>query len=366
MKFSCYKSDLNEALNFVSRAVAPKSQTPVLSGILINANGGRVELQGNNLSTGIVTSIPASVEVPGITVVSGKRFVEFVRNMPDDTLTVTLEQNILMLASGGADVNLLTMDPDDYPKVQSVAAEKTFRINMTTLGNLIRKTAFAASVDDSRPIFKGVYFKIDGENITCAATNTHRLAVMKDHLSDTCPPCEFIVPADALRNIATKFFKESSDTVEIKLSDRNVSFQFDNYLVTTRLVEGIYPAFEKIIPQDFATTANVNTAEFRTAVNFVALLAKDNQYNSTKFEVSRYGVDISAASPDVGEATQSVECQFDGEDIDVHFNVNYIADIFKAVDGDHIELKFNDKYKPAQFACPDDPNFIYIVTPVRA
>ena len=155
MKFSCYKSDLTEAMQFAIRAVAVKPMTPILAGIYLKADGSMLEIQANNFSTGLITRIPVNTEVPGEVVVSGKRFQEFVRNMPDDTITFSNANNMLMIESGGASVELLTMTASDFPKVKTPDTDRSFKIRTTVLRNLIKRTAFAVAKDDARPIFTG-------------------------------------------------------------------------------------------------------------------------------------------------------------------------------------------------------------------
>ena len=178
MKFSCYKSDLNEALQFAIRAVAVKPMTPVLAGIYLKAEGSMLEIQANNFSTGIITRIPVNTEVAGEVVVSGKRFQEFVRIMPDDTITFYTEDNALSIESGGASVELLTMAAEDFPKVKTPETDNSFKIRTTALRDLIRKTSFAVGKSDGdRPIFGGCCFELKGDTLAVIGTNTHRLAL---------------------------------------------------------------------------------------------------------------------------------------------------------------------------------------------
>ena len=364
MKFSCYKSDLNEALQFVIRAVDVKPAVPVLSGIYINAHDAVVELQANNLSTGIITRIPASVEENGVATVGGKRFQEFARNMPDDTLTVSLENNLLRIQSGGADVNLLTMNAEDFPKVQPPDVDKSFEIEAAKFKNLIRKTSFAAGKDDTRPIFTGVNLMLNGNNLSAVATDTHRLAFATDNLKDFYDACSVVVPVEPLKNIMAQI-SPANENVKINFNSRYISFQFDNYFVTARLIEGIFPPHDKVIPKEFTTKISVNTKEFFRAVNFVAVMSKEAEYKQINFDISEHGIEILSNSPEIGDATQTADCQFDGEPISIAFNVQYIIDALRVVDSDKIQIGFNDRFAPAQITEPDNPNFIYVVTPVR-
>ena len=369
MKFSCYKSDLTEALQFVIRAVAVKPMTPILAGIYLKAEGSMLELQANNFSTGIITRIPVNTEVPGVTVVSGKRFQEFIRNMPDDTITISDEddRNTLAIDSGGASVDLLTMSPDDFPKVKIPETDRSFKIRTTTLRDLIRKTIFAVSKDDSRPIFTGCGFEIKGDKISLVATNTHRLALAVEQLPDTYPNSSFVVPAETLRGIMLRIDpKDVENYVTVNYSPRYLTFTFDNVFVTSRLIEGMFPPYDRVIPTSSTTHVTVDSVEFRNAVEFVAVMAKETEYNTVKFIFADGGIEISSNSPEVGGAVKNVEAQIDGDELEISFNVDYIVDVLRIIDAKQVNIALNDKYSPAKFTEPENENYIYIATPVRA
>ena len=368
MKFSCYKSDLTEALQFVIRAVAVKPMTPILAGIYLKAEGSMLELQANNFSTGIITRIPVNTEVKGETVVSGKRFQEFIRNMPDDTITISDEDsgNTLAIESGGAAVELLTMAAGDFPKVKTPETDNSFKIRTTALRDLIRKTVFAVAKDDSRPIFTGCCFEIKGNKISLVATNTHRLALAAEQLNNAYNDCSFVVPAETLRGLMLRIDpKDVENYVTINYSTRYLTFTFDNVFVTSRLIEGTFPPYDRVIPASSATQVTVDSVEFKNAVEFVSLMSKETEYNTVKFVFANGGIEISSTSPEIGGAVKNVEAQIDGDELEISFNVNYIVDVMRIVDAKEINIALNDRYSPAKFTEPDNPDYVYIATPVR-
>ena len=369
MKFSCYKSDLTEALQFVIRAVAVKPMTPILAGIYLKAGGSMLELQANNFSTGIITRIPVNTEVPGEVVVSGKRFQDFVRNMPDDTITFSDENNgnTLAIESGGASVKLLTMSASDFPTVKTPETDNSFKIRTTVLRDLIRRTVFAVGKDDSRPIFTGCCFEISGNKISMIATNTHRLALAKAQLPESYNDCNFVVPADTLRGIMLRIDpKDVENYITINYSTRYLTFTFDNVFVNSRLIEGQFPPYDRVIPASSTTHVNVSTADFKNAVEFVSLMSKETEYNTVKFSFSGDSIEISSNSPEIGGAGQNVEADIEGDDVEISFNVNYIADVLRIIESKQLNLALNDKYSPVAFTEPDNDDYIYIATPVRA
>ena len=355
MKFSCYKSDLTEALQFVIRAVAVKPMTPILAGIYLKAEGSMLELQANNFSTGIITRIPVN-------------FQEFIRNMPDDTITISDEDsgNTLAIESGGAAVELLTMAAGDFPKVKTPETDNSFKIRTTALRDLIRKTVFAVAKDDSRPIFTGCCFEIKGNKISLVATNTHRLALAAEQLNNAYNDCSFVVPAETLRGLMLRIDpKDVENYVTINYSTRYLTFTFDNVFVTSRLIEGTFPPYDRVIPASSATQVTVDSVEFKNAVEFVSLMSKETEYNTVKFVFANGGIEISSTSPEIGGAVKNVEAQIDGDELEISFNVNYIVDVMRIVDAKEINIALNDRYSPAKFTEPDNPDYVYIATPVR-
>lgn len=369
MKFSCYKNDLTEALQFVIRAVAVKPMTPVLAGIYLKAEGSMLELQSNNFSTGIITRIPVNTESAGEVVVSGKRFQEFVRNMPDDTITFSDEYggNMLTIESGGASVELLTMNATEFPKVKTPETDNSFKIRTTVLRDLIRKTVFAVSKDETRPVFTGCGFEIKDNKISLVATNTHRLALANAPINEEYSDCSFIAPAETLRGLMLRIDpKDVENYVTINYSTRYLTFTFDNVFVNSRLIEGQFPPYDRVIPATSSTHVTVDTANFKQVVEFISLMSRETEYNTIRFAFTDDGIEISSNSPEVGGAVQNVEAQVEGEDVEISFNVNYIADVLRVIDTDRVNIALNDRYSPVVFTEPDNDAYIYVATPVRA
>jgi len=368
MRFSCYKDDLNDAMQFAIRAVAVKPQTPVLSGIYLRAEGSVLEVQANNYSMGIIVRIPVNTEESGEIVVSGKRFQEFVRNMPDNTITFYDEDNTLVMESGGANVRLLTMTTQDFPKVRMPESENSFKIRTSVLHELIRKTVFAAARNEegARPIFTGVCFELVENRIALIATNTHRLALTRELLPAAYNAMSFVVPAETLRGIMNRIDpKEPDNYVTVSYSRRYVTFTFDNVFVTARLIEGSFPPYDRVIPTSSLTSVTVNTKEFKEALDLVALMSKETEYNTVRFVFNEEGIEISSDSPEIGGAAKTVEAYIGGEELDIAFNAAYIAEVLKVIDTKKVNIALNDKYSPAAFTETENENFIYIATPVR-
>jgi len=255
----------------------------------------------------------------------------------------------------------------DFPKVKTPETDNSFKIRTTVLRDLIRKTVFAVGKDEARPVFMGCCFEIKDGQISLVATNTHRLALAKENLPDSYSDCSFVVPSDTLRGLMLRIDpKDVENYITINYSTRYLTFTFDNVFMTARLIEGTFPPYDRVIPASSTTRVTVGTDDFRKAVEFVALMSKETEYNTVKLAFNNGGIEISSNSPEIGDAIKGVEAQIDGDELDISFNADYIVDVLRVLESKQTIIELNDRYSPAKFTEPDDDSYIYIATPVRA
>ena len=368
MNFTCSRKDLVEAFNVVSKAVSSKPQMPILSGIYMKAEGSTLELQANNFEMGIITKIPVNTEDPGEIVVTGKYLQEVVRKLSGETVNIAHDeaQHIANIKSDTANFKLLSMSSEDFPKVKSPETFSTFSIRASTLKNLIRKTAYACANEEVRPIFTGCCLELAGNSVSMIATNTHRLAIMKDTLDAELENLTFVVPSKTLWELFRMLdASDPSNSVTIDCSRKNISFTFDNIFMTSRLIDGQFPPYDKVIPKTAETTATIKVSEMMEAVDRVALISKETEYNTIRFIFTQEGVNISSDSPEVGRAEEQISAKIEGADIDISFNVKYIVDVLKVIDSEECVIKLNKPLSPVDIREKDRDDFIYVVTPVR-
>ena len=368
MKFTCAKNELKDALQVANRAVAVKPQTPILAGIYLRAEGSTLEMQANNFSLGIITKIAVNTEEGGEVVVVGKYFQEIVAKLPGDTVTISHEEgdSVVYINSGASAFNLLAMSGEDFPKVKSQEVITSFKIRGSALKNLVRKTVFACAADDaSRPIFTGCLFELNGSSITVAATNTHRIAIQKDTIQGEVEGMNFIVPSGTLRDLVRMIDTSSENLITVDYSGKYIAFTFDNVFMTSRLIEGQYPPYEKVVPASCDMHVKVNVAELLAAVDRVALISKETEYNTIRFIFTQDGVNVSSTSPEVGKAEEHVSATLEGEELDISFNVKYIAEVLNVLETENCRIGMNKPLYPIDIREEDNDEYIYIVTPVR-
>lgn len=367
MKCTCSRSDFNSALNAVSKAVAVKPSTPVLAGIYMRAAGDTLELQATNFSIGVIAKIPANVEVEGAVVAMGKILLPIVQKFSGEIVTLTNENDTtaLTLKSDAASFELLSMDADDFPRINREDATHSFRINRSALINLINRTVFACAKDESRPVFTGCFADISGTSITFVATNTSRIAIAKETIFDEIDSLQFIVHASTLKNLLSMLYGTDDSIVTVDFSSNGVSFTFDNIFMSSRLIDGTFPPYDKIIPASCATTAELDVSELRLAIERMQIIARESEYQTLRFIFTQEGLELSSNSYSVGKSIEHVDSSVSGDDLEIAFNVNYLTDALKVFDSKTIEFSMNQPLTPVKIRGLGDDDFTYIITPLR-
>ena len=367
MKFNCQKSELVQAIQIVSKAVASKPQTPILSGIHLHAEGQTLELQATDYEIGILCKISAEVELPGDIVLSGRYLQEVVRSLPGESVDFTYdkEENTVKIRSNAANFTLLSLSAHDFPKIHMLEGNISFPIRNNQLSDLIKKTVFACSTDEARPIFTGCFMDVADSTVTMAATNTHRLSVKKEVLDPFEGAIHVIIPAKILNELMKIIASDVPEDVQVISTYNQISFAFRNVYITSRLIEGQFPDYHRVIPADFNTRVTLDTAEFLSAVDRVSLISRSGEYNIICLEFGNGQVHITSNNPDIGNAEETVPAVVDGPDIRIAFNAKYVTDSLKNMDSKKFYFSLGQPLTPAAMRQEGDETFTYIVTPVR-
>ena len=367
MQFTCGKHDLVNVIQIVSKAVANKPQIPILSGIHIEAKGDSVILQGTDHETGIIASLEADVEEAGRVVLSARYLQEVVRRLPGKEVTFAYdkEHNMTRIQSEGAHFSLRAMNPDDYPLVRTLTEGTRFKIQDKTLREVIRRTVFACSNDGLRPIYTGCYMETQEKKLCMVATDTHRLAIMKVDLETAVEGVHIIIPAKILNELARILLSDVPIDIEVTCSPDHVSFRWPHLFISSRLIEGQFPSYERVIPDKHTTVMHLNRQEFLAAVERVALISRTNDYNMVRIQLNEQTIRISSNDPDIGEAEESLSVRSEGPEVTIAFNALYLMDALKAIRGETFCFTLTDNLSPAVMTEKDDPSFTYIILPVR-
>lgn len=367
MKFTCQKNELVQAIQIVSKAVSSKPQMPVLSGIYLKAENNKLELQATDYELGILCTIDSEVEDPGMIVLSGRYMQEVVRKLPGEKVTIAYdrEEKIAKIHSNTANFTLRSMDANEFPTIHYLEGNLNFQIRDNILRDLVKKTVFACSNDEARPVFTGCLMEVSESTVTMAATNTHRLSVKKEILDDFQGSIKIIIPSKVLNELLRIMVSEIPSNVEVCCSYNQISFKFENVYLTSRLIEGQFPDYQRVIPPSFNTHVALNTADFLSAVDRVSLIARAGEYNIIRLEFTNGQVRVSSNNPDIGNAEEIVQAGVKGPEVNIAFNAKYVTDVLKNIDSETFHFSLNQSLNPAAVREENNDTFTYIVTPVR-
>ena len=367
MKITCAKNELLSALRFSSKAISSKPQTPLLSALYLSVENGIAEVHGNNNETGLIATLPVEMEEKGSIAIVGRYFQEVVTKLPGEEVTIDYDfhTKIAHITSAQADFRLLSMEPKSYPTVKRFEGNLTFIAKDTDLREAIKKTVFACAADPNRPLFTGVSVQVRNDKVIWAATNSHRLAVNTLHLEEPTTTINMIVPGRFLQDVYHNLSSDVPIDVKVTCSYNSMSFEFDNVFMTTRLLEGTFPDFNRVIPAEFATKVHMDTADFRAAVDRVSLIARSSEYNIILLDFEQDKVMISSMNQEVGQANEDVSAEIEGPNISIAFNSQYIVDALKNIDSKTITFCMNQPLTAARIIEDGVDDFVYVVTPVR-
>ena len=382
MKVVCSQSELNAALQLVSRAVATRPTHPVLANVLLTADAGtdRLSLTGFDLNLGIQTSLAASVETSGAITLPARLLGEIVSRLASDSpLTLTTEESgeQVQLNSLSGSYQMRGMPADDYPDLPMVESGLTLKLQASGLVQALKGTLFASSGDEAKQLLTGVHLSFTETNLEAAATDGHRLAVLQvnDALQAAAEGTEgesaafaVTLPARSLREVERLVAGwRSEDPISLFCDRGQVVFLAADQMVTSRTLEGTYPNYRQLIPDGFSRTLTMDRRALVGALERIAVLA-DQHNNVVKFSSQPESgvVLISADAQDVGSGSESLAAELSGDAIQIAFNVRYMLDGLKAMAGDRVVLHCNAPTTPAVLRPVEDGDgFTYLVMPVQ-
>ena len=361
------KANLQKAINVLQKVSQNKTSSNLPGAIYITTKNGQVELQGNDFELGIRLTIDGDIKEPGTLVVGSRYFQELIRKLPGDTIELYKPEdgNSLTITSGSSEFNLVTLHPDDFSLVEQIHDQDHVNIDSFAMKELIDLTNYAAATDEDRPVFTGALLEIKENEVTMVATDTHRMAVKKITIDEPATtPMRAIIPTKTLAEVSRLLPTDNPAMINIIWNRTQIVFNFESIYIISRLIEGTYPEYEKVIPSQFDSSAVIDRREFAGAVDRVSLLAKDISYNVIRYDWAESNVTLSTQNTEIGMAKEDIAVEFKGTPFTISFNGRYISDILRHSTGDNIHL-FLKQNGPVVIRQDNNPNYTYVVTPVR-
>lgn len=362
MKLVIAKDAVMSGLQMVHGVVNVRPTLPVLSNVLIEAKDNKVWLTTTDMEVTMRCAVEAQETKTGSTTIPARRLLSIVRELPANNIEVDVDdKNVASITCGSAFFKINGLPDDEFPAIPKGDATYTFTMDQKVLKNMLQKTFYAASTDETRFILNGTLMSFKGNKITLVATDGRRLALTEHELEfPKEAECEAIVPTKAVNELI-RILKDEG-TVKIHVGKNQASFEFDEVTLTTKLIEGTYPNFRQVIPSQCEQRIAVEREVLLTALKRVALLTSEKS-SSIKLTFGKNKLKISASSPDVGEAHESVPIKYNAKEIQVAFNPDYIMEPLRNLVNDEIYVELTDDLSPGVIKC--DVPFIYVLMPMR-
>lgn len=367
MKLSCSQKDLHFALNIVSCAVNSSPTLPVLNNILIKAANKKLFFSATNLEIAINYSIPADIKNEGAITIPAKLITNYISLLDDTTVELRVEEGMtLHLKSKSSQTKIKGISPDEFPLIPKIEKEATLQITASDLAHAIDCTVFSAAPTGTRPVLSGVFMQAEKDILKMVATDSFRLAEKKTKLLKKLEKAvECIVPVRTLlelgRILATKFEKEP---IDIHVSKNQILFSLDCVELISRLIEGKFPDYEKIIPKATRTKLEVNTASLQTATKRVSLFARENN-NSIKLSATNDGkLQIVTDETSVGEEHAEIDVKIQGENNKVALNSQFLLDVLAHMK-ENVSIEMDEKLTPVVVRPQKREDYLYVIMPLK-
>lgn len=373
MKFKINQDHFSNGLQQVLNVVATRSTMPILSNVLIEAGDGQIELTTTNLDLGIRCRIKADVETPGGITLPVRKLATIVRELPQSEVFVeSSENNQAKIASGGSLFKIMGIGTEEFPPLPSFENRHVFELTQDAVVNMLKSVSYGQSTDENRYILNGVYFNFSDDKLTLVATDGRRLALTAletDVASDNGG--SLILPAKTVAELERLLGK--GENLKIAFNDRQVAFEIaiddesdsglaDQLYLVSKIVEGNYPNYRQVIPKETEHRVKIERELMLECVHRAALVTSDKS-NSVKLKVSKNLLEISGSSSEYGESHESMAIAYDGPEVQVAFNPQFLMEPLKALTKDEVFFEFKDEMSPGLFKTLD--NFICVIMPLR-
>jgi DNA polymerase III subunit beta len=361
VKFRCDRDDLSEAMQTVQRGVSSRPGIPALTGVLIEAaDQGALTLTTTDLEVSARLSIEVQVGESGIALVPARLLADTVKSLSDAPVEFETDQSQARIRCAAYEGALRLLPAEDFPAIQPPSGTRIVG-ETVRFAEAVGQVARAASRDEARPVLTGILLEVSREGVTLVATDSYRLAV-RDLVATSAGEAKAIVPERALSEAGRAAQTMEKGEVEVFVDESQVSFQVGPLMLTSRLIEGEFPNYRQLLPEQYESRLTVSRQQLIDAVRRVGLLARDT--SPVRLEFNALGVKLSSSSPDLGQAVEAVEARYEGEEITAAFNPTYLADGLAAASGESVRVEVRDGLKPGIIRGESD-EFTYLVMPVR-
>ncbi|MFT5468177.1 MAG: DNA polymerase-3 subunit beta [Verrucomicrobiales bacterium] len=362
MKFKITKEKFIEGLSQVQQVVGARTTLPILSNVLLEAKDGMIRMTTTDLDVGIRGSVEAEIETEGGSTLPARKLASIVRELPTSEILVEVDSdNAASITAGPSFFKIKGLGQDEFPPLPDFEDAMDFKLDQKLLRDSLKKTSYAISTDETRYVLNGIYCSFKEGTITLVATDGRRLAMVDHELEfPESQETEIIIPTKAVNELQ-RLLADSGD-VRIRITDSQIAFELNGYLLTSKLIEGSYPNFRQVIPAEAKQRVTFDRETLREIVHRVSLLTSDKS-SSIKIKFADDNIEVMANSPDVGEARESLPVQYSGPEMTIAFNPDFLMAPLRNLDTDEIHLDLIDEMSPGVLKI-NEP-FLYVLMPMR-
>lgn len=362
MKLQVTQENLAKALNIVAKVANTRNTLPILANILIKTSNNRLSLSATNLDIAITCYIGSKISSEGSITIPARLTQDFISNLPSDVVNLELKDNKLHIDSGKYNSTINGINAEEFPVMPSIQKGRSLKLNSHELKKALSQVVFSASNDDSRPVLTGVYIHSQKGHLVIAATDSYRLAERK--IGPANSDVSILVPAGAAADLLRIVSDADDQTISMVYDDQQVAFELPDVTLVARLIDGVYPEYQKLIPNKFTTTATLKRQDFINITKVSSLFARESA-GSVTLKVDKPGISINSIASQLGENTATADAQVSGGG-EVTLNSRYLLEGLNAFGGEEIDFCFNGKLEPCVLKSKSEPDYLHIVMPLRS
>lgn len=371
MEVVCSKTNLVKGIQTVQNIISTKAALPILSHILLETKNKQLRLVSTDLETGIECFIPANILKPGGITIPARKIREIVRELPEAEVSLSVKEGMITINCQKGVFRIAGLEKDDFPELPQLEEKRSFTLRSDTLKEMLKKTSFAVSYDETRRALTGIFFVIKKNRLKLVATDGRRLACIERKIN--IPPGvegEVIVSLKASNEIS-RLLCEGGKEIKVIIGKSQITFYLDNTRLISRLIEGHFPEYQKVIPEKSKERVVLTREHFLLALKRVSVLTSEKS-NSIRLDVSRNKILLTTTAPEIGDAKEELDLDYEGEEISVAFNSAYMLDFLKNEEEERVCLELTDALSPGLMRPaisskerPGEGKYLYVIMPMK-
>jgi len=364
MEIEISRSELLKGIQRTQSITTKSSTMPILTYILLSTNKGSLDITGTDLEVGIKGSYKCNVKNNGAAAALSKKLYEIIKEMPEKDITITAMENYwLKIDCGNINYQVAGLSPEEFPKFPDIESNKKEKIKSTIISNMLKKTSYAISTDDSRYNLTGLLWEFKEKVMTMVATDGHRLAKVVNNDISKALDLRVIIPRKGVFELR-RVLEEGDEDIFFWVKQNHIIFQKDNLYLVIRLLETDFPEYEKVIPKKSSKSLIAKRNELKESLRRVSLMSNERS-KAIKMVITKDALNLSSSDPEIGQASDIIHAKYDAEDITIGFNARYFLDALDVIEDEELVIGLNDSLSPCVIRGLNDQTYTYILMPMR-